>query len=308
MLHIGTAAAGLSPRSVLIVVPYAAGAAPDLVARILAEKLAIALGQPVRVENRPGASGSIGGASVARSAPDGETLLVADSALLTVNSLIYRSSSFDAARDLAPVAGLVESSVFLLVAADLPVNSVQEFVEYARRTRPPLAYATTGIGSAFHLTFEHFKSRAGIDLLHVPYKTLSQAAAAAAVGEVAVLLAGKSAEPFVQSGKLRVLATTAAMRSEGQPDVPALNEQYPGVELSIWQGLFAPTATPAPVLERLEGEVKRILEMPDVLQRLANANDLRPLASATRVQLTERIRQERERNGALVKQLGLTTQ
>lgn len=291
-------------RPIVIVVPYAAGGAPDFVARILAEKLTASLGQPVRVDNRPGASGNIAAANVAQSAPDGHTLLIGDNALLTISPFVYRNDSFNAARDLVPVAALVESSVLLLVSADLPVTTLQEFVDYARRSRPPLAYGTTGVGSGFQLTFEQLKRQAGIDLLHVPYRSLTQAAAAAATGEIAVLLGGASAVPFLQSGKLRALAVASPVRSLAHPGLPALNEYFAGVELSLWQGLFAPAGTPVAVLERLEAEVGRILTMPDVLQRFANANDLRPL-SITRLQLEERIRQEGKRNRATVKQLGL---
>jgi tripartite-type tricarboxylate transporter receptor subunit TctC len=291
-------------RPIVIVVPYAAGGAPDFVARILAEKLTASLGQPVRVDNRPGASGNIAAANVAQSAPDGHTLLIGDNALLTISPFVYRNDSFNAVRDLVPVAALVESSVLLLVSADLPVTTLQEFVDYARRARPPLAYGTTGVGSGFQLTFEQLKRQAGIDLLHVPYRSLTQAAAAAATGEIAVLLGGASAVPFLQSGKLRALAVASPVRSRAHPGLPALNEYFPGVELSLWQGLFAPVGTPEAVLEQLEDEVDRILAMPDALQRLANANDLRPL-SITRLQLEERIRQEGKRNSATIKQLGL---
>jgi tripartite-type tricarboxylate transporter receptor subunit TctC len=291
-------------RPVVIVVPYAAGGAPDFVARILAEKLTDSLGQPVHVENRPGASGNIAAANVAQSAPDGHTLLIGDNALLTISPFVHRSDSFNAVRDLVPVAALVESSVLLLVSADLPVTTLQEFVDYARRARPPLAYGTTGVGSGFQLTFEQLKRQAGIDLLHVPYRSLTQAAAAAATGEIAVLLGGASAVPFLQSGKLRALAVASPVRSRTHPGLPALNEYFPGVELSVWQGLFAPAGTPLAVVERLEAEVGRIFAMPNVLQRLANANDLRPLA-ITRLQLEERIRHEGKRNSATIKRLGL---
>ncbi len=300
-------AQGFPSRPILIIVPYAAGGAPDLVARIIAEKLTASLGQSVRVENRPGASGNIGTASLAQSAADGHTLLLGDNALLTISPFIYRHESFNAIRDLTPVAALVESNVLLLVSADLPATTLDEFVDYARGAHPSLAYATVGFGSGFHLTFEQFKRQAGIELLHVPYKSLSQAAVAAVNGEVAVLLAGASAVPFLQSGKLRALATAAPVRSPAHPDLPTLNEHYPGVQLSVWQALFAPVGTPVAVLERLEAEVDRILDMPDVRQRLAKANDLRPLA-ITRVQLADRIRVEGERNSAMVKQLGLSVE
>src|SRR5437764_10514878 len=276
-------AQGFPSRPVLIIVPYAAGGAPDFGARIIAEKLTASLGQSVRVENRPGASGNIGTATVAQSAADGHTLLLGDNALLTISPFVYRHESLNAVRDLTPVAALIESNVLLLVSADLPPTTLEEFVDYARSARPPLAYATVGVGSGFHLTFDQFKRQAGTELLHVPYKSLSQAAVAAANGEVAVLLAGASAVPFLQSGKLRALAIAGPARSSGHPALPTLNERYPGVQLSLWQALFAPAGTPVAVLDLLETEVGRILNMPDVRQRFAKANDLRPLA-ITRVQ------------------------
>ena len=292
-------------RPIAIVVPYASGATPDLTARLIAEQLAQNLKQPVRVENRPGANGNIGAALVARSAPDGYTLLLADTALVTVNPYVYKGLSFNAEHDLVPVAGLLESSQRLLVNAELPVASLPEFIDFARKADPPLAYASIGIGSPFHLTMERLKRMAGIALLHVPYKGGVQAAAAAASGEVAVILAGGSADPFLRTGKLRALAVTSAQRSRAQPNLPALSEYFPGLQMSIWQGLFAPAGTPGPVLERLEQEIARVLELPEVKARLENGIDQHPMG-LTRPQFVERIRQDRERNRAIVDQLGLS--
>jgi tripartite-type tricarboxylate transporter receptor subunit TctC len=170
-------------RPVAIVVPYTGGTTPDLTARLIAERLQQNLAQPVRVENRPGANGNIGAALVARSAPDGYTLLLADTALVTINQYVYRRLSFTAEHDLVPVAGLVESSQRLLVNAELPVASLPEFIDFARTANPPLAYASIGIGSPFHLAMERLQRMAGIALLHVPYKGGVQAAAAAAAAE-----------------------------------------------------------------------------------------------------------------------------
>jgi len=292
-------------RPVAIVVPYTGGTTPDLTARLIAERLAQNLAQPVRVENRPGANGNIGAALVARSAPDGYTLLLADTALVTINQYVYRRLSFNAEHDLVPVAGLVESSQRLLVNAELPVASLPEFIDFARTANPPLAYASIGIGSPFHLAMERLQRMAGIALLHVPYKGGVQAAAAAAAGEVAVVLAGSSADPFLRTGKLRALAVTSAQRTRAQPNLPALSEYFPGLQMSIWQGLFAPAGTPGPVLERLQQEIARILELPEVKARLENSIDLHPMG-LTRLQFAERIRQDRERNRAIVDQLGLS--
>jgi len=294
-------------RPVTIVVPYAGGATPDLAARLIAERLAQNLKRPVIVENRPGANGNIGAALVARSAPDGYTLLLADTALVTINPYVYRRLPFNAEHDLVLVAGLVESSQRLLVNAELAVASLPELIEFARTADPPLTYASTGIGSPFHLTMERLKRMAGIALLHVPYRGGVQAATAAASGEVAVVLAGSSADPFLRTGKLRALAVTSAQRARAQPNLPALSEYFPGLQMSIWQGLFAPAGTPGPVLERLELEIARVLELPEVKARLESGIDLHPMG-LTRLQFAERIRQDRERNRAMVDQLGLSVE
>ena len=294
-------------RPVVIVVPYAPGGTPDLAARLIAERLAASLAQPVRVENRPGANGTIGAGLVARSAPDGYTLLVADVALVTINPYLYRKLPYDTERDLVAVAGLVENTQRLLVNAGLPVESVMDFVELARRSDPPLAYASPGIGSPFHITMERLKRIAGIALLHVPYRSSTDAAAAAAAGDVAALFSGASGDAFVRSGKLRALAVTSTQRVKTRPDLPTLSEYYPGLHMSIWQGLFAPVGTPSPVLKRLEAEVGRILELPEVRARLESGTDLIPMELGSQ-QFAERIRQDRERNRAIVEQLGLSTE
>lgn len=303
----GALAQDYPARPVTIVVPYPGGSAPDLVARLVAEKLSPALGQPVRVEVRPGSNGNIGAAAVAQSAPDGYTLLLAENALLAINPYIYRPLPFNAERDLIPVAPLGESMLFLAVNAALPVVNLLEFVDYARRASPPLAYASAGVGSQLHISMERLRRAAGLELLHVPYRGSPQAVAAAIAGDVAVVLAGNHALGFLQAGRLKALAISSAARSKTFPDVPSVGEYYPGLEMTLWQGLFAPATTPASVLERLEYEVGRILALPELSRRLAGAFDLRPLA-LTRIQFADMLRREREQHRMQWEQLGITVE
>lgn len=305
VLVAGTAPAQDYPsRALTIIVPYASGSVPDLVARVVAEKLAPALGQPVRVEARPGSNGNIGAAAVAQSAPDGYTLLVAEGTLLTVNPYVYRNLPFNAERDLTPVAPLGESTLFLAVNAALPIVSLPEFVAHARRATTPLAYASAGVGSQPHVAMERLRLVAGIVLLHVPYRTSPQAVAAALGGDVAAVVAGSHAFGFLHSGRLKPLAVGSATRSKTLPDVPSLSEYFPGLEITLWHAVFARAATPGAVLERLENELERMLAQPELSRRLAAAFDLHPM-TLTRLQFAEKLRREREQHRLQLAQLGI---
>ena len=291
-------------RPMTVVVPFTTGAVPDIVARLVAERLAVQLGQPVRVENRPGSTGNIGAAYVAQSTPDGHTLLVADTALMTITPHVFRDLAFNPALRLTPVTPLVENIPQLYVHAALPVSTLAELIDHAKNASPRLAYASPGSGSVFHLATERLMRLGGFPLLHIPYKGGGQAAAAAATGEVAIVMAGNNAEPYLRLGKLRPIATAGATRSRGAPQIPAIAESFPGYQASVWQGIFAATGTPGPIMERLDIEIGRVLAHPDVRRRLSGAGDLQPL-SMTRLQFAERIRLESEANRAMVERLDL---
>jgi tripartite-type tricarboxylate transporter receptor subunit TctC len=291
-------------RPITIIVPIPPGGAPDIAARVLGQKLGEALGQPVVVENRAGANGNIANELVAKAAPDGHTLgLLADSQI-AINPHLYSKMPIDTLRDLVPVHTVAANQFVLAVNAQLPVRNFQEFIELARKSNPPLAYASGGNGSQHHLTMEMLKQRAGIDLLHVPYKGGAPAATAAVSGEVAAMWAGSSNAPQIKAGRLKALAVSGAKRSAQYPELPTIGEFYPGFENSIWLGLFGPAGIPEPVLEKLRTEVKRALQQPEIKEKLNNAGGLDPYVT-TAEEFNALIRRDYAKYAKLVKDVGI---
>ena len=220
------------------------GGAPDIAARLVGQKLSETIGQPVVVENRPGANGNTAAGEVARAPPDGYTLLLAADSLITINPHLYARMPIDTLKDLTPVATLVANQFVLSVNPSLPVKTFQEFIEYAKKANPPLNYASGGNGSQHQLTMEMLKARAGINLVHVPYRGGAPATTATMAGEVAAMFAGTSTAPQIKAGRLRALAVSGAKRSSAFPELPTIAEFYPGFENSIWLGLFGPAGMP----------------------------------------------------------------
>jgi tripartite-type tricarboxylate transporter receptor subunit TctC len=275
----GVALAQFPSRALSLIVPIPPGGAPDIAARVLAEKLSQALGQAVVVENRAGANGNIASELVAKAPPDGHTMgLLADSQI-AINPHLYGRMPLDTLRDLTPIHTVAANQFVLAVNAQLPVKSFQEFIELARRSDPPLAYASGGNGSQHHLTMEMLKQRAGIKLLHVPYKGGAPAATATVAGETAAMWAGSSNAPQIRAGRLRALAVSGARRSAQHPELPTIGEFYPGFENSIWLGLFGPAAIPEATLARLRTEIRRALEMPQVREKMNAAGGLDPFVT-----------------------------
>ncbi|HYN11225.1 MAG TPA: tripartite tricarboxylate transporter substrate binding protein [Burkholderiales bacterium] len=263
-------------RAVQIIVPIPPGGAPDIAARVLGQKLSEQLGQPVVIDNRAGANGNIANEVVARAAPDGHTLgLLADSQI-AINPHLYAKLPFDTLRDLAPVSPVATNQFVLAIHPAVPARSFPEFIEFARKSNPPLHYASGGNGSQHHLTMEMLKQRAGIDLVHVPYRGGAPAAAAAVAGDVAAMWAGSSNAPQIKAGRLRALAVSGAARSALYPELPTIGEFYPGFANSIWLGLFGPAGIPEAVLVKLRAEIKRALESPDLKERFNAAGGLEP--------------------------------
>jgi len=297
------AAAQYPSRPITIIVPIPPGGAPDIAARVIADKLSQNIGQPVVVENKAGANGNIANEFVARSQPDGHTLgLLADSQI-TVNPHLYKMP-IDTLRDLAPVATVAANQFVLTVNPALPVRTFPEFIEYARKANPPLAYASGGNGSQHHLTMEMLKQRAGINLLHVPFKGGAPAAAATVAGDTAAVWSGSSNAPQIKAGRLRPLAVSGAKRSEQYPDLPTIGEFYPGFENSIWLGLFGPAGMPENVLTRLRSEIRRVLESPDVKQKMNAAGGLDPYLT-TPQEFSALIRRDYEKYAKVVKDIGI---
>jgi tripartite-type tricarboxylate transporter receptor subunit TctC len=269
---------------------------------VVSQKLSESFGQPVLVENRPGANSNIAGDLVAKAPPDGYTLLLGPDTLIAINPHLYSRMSFDTLKDLAPVTTLVSSQLFLAINPSVPARTLPEFIAHARRTNPPLAYASIGSGSHHHLAMEMLKQRAGVALEHVPYKGGAPAAIATIAGEVSVMFGGTSTLPQIKSGKLRALAVSRRERWK-DPELPALAEFYPGYEVTIWLGLFVPAGTPEPVTARLREEVNKVLAQADVKERLFSAGGLEPFIS-TPEEFAALIRRDHEKYGKLVKETG----
>ncbi|SPR98792.1 Bug family tripartite tricarboxylate transporter substrate binding protein [Cupriavidus taiwanensis] len=257
-------------RPLRMVVPFPPGSSPDLIARILTEKLATALGQPVVVENRPGAGGNIGTGMVARAAPDGYTLLFTINGPLVTAPTLSRNLNYDPFRQLAPVTLVATSPNVLVVDARLPVHNLREFVALARSRPGELNYGSPGNGSASHLAMEQLKAMAGVDLQHVPYPGFPQIATAMVGGQVqAAFMVPAIAMPQVNAGKLRVLAVTTTGRTAVLPSVPTVAESgYPGFEAISWQAVLAPAGTPQAVIDRLYRELVAIIGSADVRDKM----------------------------------------
>lgn len=298
-----SAQAQFPDRPIRIIAHTAPGGAPDIAARLLADQLTGSLGQPVIVENKPGANGNIAADYVVRSAPDGYTLLLVPDSVITVNPHIYGNLPFAPLKDLVPIASIYQNQFALTVNPSVPASTLPEFVAYARKANPPLRYASAGPGSLHQLGIEMLKQRAGIDLAHVPYRGGAAAGAATIAGETHVVLVGAGATGLMESGRLRALAITSAKRSPLFPDLPPIGNFYPGYDLTAWAGLFAPAGTPEPVLSRLHGEVHKALADPELLQKLTNAGP-QPLLLSVQ-EFNALIRRDFDRYGELVKAIGL---
>ena len=303
VLLLNDAAAQYPSRPIHLLVPFPPGGGPDLVGRILAPKLAEALGQPVVVENRVGGNGNIAGEAVAKAPADGYSLLVGNDSLFVINAHMYKQMPFDPLKDLAPVASLVSNGFFLAVNPSVPAKTFPEFVEYARKADPPIQYASGGNGSQHHLTMERLKARAGFKAVHVPYKGGAPATTATVAGEVPVMMSGTSTAPQIKSGRLRALAFTGPQRSRALPDVPTVAEFYPDFVMVQWYGLFAPAGTPDAVIARLRTETNRMLALPDLKEKLSNAGGVESWITSPE-EFAAQIRSEYATYGNLVKQLG----
>jgi tripartite-type tricarboxylate transporter receptor subunit TctC len=294
-------------RPVRILVTIPPGGAPDIAARLLSQRLTERLGQPVVVENRTGANGNVAGEVVAKATPDGYTLILAADSLIAVNPHVYGKMSFDTLKDLVPVASVASNQFFLAVNPSVPAKTLPEFVEHARKTKPAMPYASGGNGSQHQLGIEMLKQRAKIDLLHVPYRGGSPAGTATVAGETMVVLAGASSAGLLRTGKLRGLATTGKKRSPLFPDLPSIGEFYPGYDLTIWLGVFAPRATPEPIVARLRDEIHKALAEKDLADKLNVTGSLEPLIMPP-AEFDALIRADHDKYGKLVRDVGIKAQ
>ncbi|MGE4241073.1 Bug family tripartite tricarboxylate transporter substrate binding protein [Ramlibacter sp.] len=245
-------------KPVKLVSPYAPGGSTGVVARLLAKKFGDQTGGSMIVENKPGAASNIGSDMVAKSPPDGYTLLMGTSSL-AINPTLYKSMSFDPLKDLAPVTALISSPNVLAVDASLPIRSVKELIDYARANPGKLNYGSSGNGATNHMAMEMLKTMAGVQLTHVPFKGGGEALAALLGGQIQVMFNPASTlQQHHNSGRIRMLAVTSEKRMEGLA-LPAVSETLPGFESSVWFALFAPAGTPAPIIQKLSAETNKAL-------------------------------------------------
>ena len=290
------------PIRVLVTIPP--GGAPDIAARLIGQFLQDEKGWSVVIENRTGANGNIAAAEVIKSPPDGYTLLLGADSGITINPHVYSKIAFDPLKDLIPVASLATNQFMMAAHPSLPVTNFQEFIEYARKTKPPLPYASGGAGSQHQLAMEMLKKSAGIDLLHVPFRGAAPAVTATVAGETKVAFSGTVSVPLIESGKLRGLATSGKKRSKRFPNLPSVNEFYPGVEVDIWLGLFAPAGTPEPVLTTLRTAVNALLARADFAEKLNVSGSLEPLRLSPQ-EFSSLIRADYDKYGKIIKDLGI---
>jgi len=252
-----------------MIVSYPPGGGADAMARLIAPKLGESLGQPVLVENRAGASGTIAADLVAKASPDGYTLLL-DAANHAVNPSLYPKLPYDPDKAFAPVTLLVLFPNMLVVHPGFPVNSVNELIAKARAEPGKIAFASSGNGSAQHLAGELFRQRAGLDMVHVPYKGGGPALTDVMGGQVPIYFANMaSGLPHVKSGKLKALATTGAKRSAAAPELPTVAESgMPGYQVYEWNAIFAPAGTPPAVINRLQADIAKVVKIPEVRERM----------------------------------------
>jgi tripartite-type tricarboxylate transporter receptor subunit TctC len=292
-------------RPVRLVVPYPPGSGTDIVARILAQKLSEGWDQQVIVDNRPGAGAIIGVDAVAKAAPDGYTIGIADTGPLAINPALYPKLPYHPVRDFAPVTVVATLPFMLVVHPGVPARNVAELVALAKSKPGQINYASVGNGSAVHLATELFKSRAGIDLTHIPYKGSAPALQGVLSGEASVMFVNLlSAMPLVKAGKLRALAAAPGTRIGALPDLPTIAEAgVPGYEFQAWFGIVAPAGTPKPVVDRLNQELRRVIALPDVRDLLINKGGFEPVGSTVE-SFTSLIPSEMERWGKLVRETG----
>jgi tripartite-type tricarboxylate transporter receptor subunit TctC len=289
-------------KPIRVVVPYPPGGSPDVLARTVGQKTGEGLGQPMVIDNRPGAGGIIAAEALTNAPHDGHTLMLADSSVYSINPHVRRNVPYDALRDFTPIILAATSPIVLVTHGPLNLKSVNEFIAFAR-AKPGSPYGSSGNGTAHHLAMELLKSLASVELSHVPYKGAAQTVPAVIAGDVVATFAGlNTALPQVKAGKINMIAIATGKRSALVPDLPSIAESVPGYDISISLGYFAPARTSREVVGRLNGEIMKALAMPDVQQRLFTLGV--EGAGSSPEQYAESIRAELQQYGRLVQSTG----
>ena len=287
-------------KPITLIIPFPPGGPTDVTGRVLAEKLSLALKQQVVVDNRAGASGNVGAVAAARAAPDGYTLFFATGGTHGINTSLYRNAGFDPIRDFAPVAWITVSPNIIVVHPSFPATTVKELIDLAKANPDKYSSAAPGQGSTPHMAGELFKRAAGIAIVHVPYKGSGPALNDVMGGHIPIMFDGiPSAMPQIRAGRLRALGVTSLQRVPTAPDIPTVAETLPGFEANGWFALFAPAGTPTEIVNKLNAEVNRILEQPDVKQRYAGLGAITVGGSPEKVR--DQVKAEVERWSELIR-------
>jgi len=298
-------AAPYPDRPITLVVPFAPGGSTDILARIVAEHLYRALGQPVIVENRSGASGNIGTAIVARSAPDGYTFLFNTMSVHTMNHALFAMMPFDGVSNFSPITLLAYVTNTMVVHPEVPANNVREFIDYAKANPGKIAYASAGAGSTNHLCGALFEKMTQVSMVHVPYRGGAPAIADTVAGQTQLIFtAGTQSLEHVKAGKLRLLAVTEGKRSPLLPEVPTVAETVPGFEMAVWYAAYGPAGLSQEIVTRLNTEIGRILLLPEVKKQMEDIAV--EVAGSSPDQLAKLTRADAEKWGKIIKELDIT--
>ncbi|TMJ01581.1 MAG: tripartite tricarboxylate transporter substrate binding protein [Alphaproteobacteria bacterium] len=291
-------------KPVTIVIGYTPGAVSDLTARTIADGLQQAWGQTFIVDNRPGSGGNIGAALVARAVPDGYTLMVGTDAQMASNVHLYKHVGFDPVKDFAPVAFAGANIICLAVNAELPIKTVADVIDYAKKNPGKLNYGSSGTGSPHHLAGELLRQKAGIDIAHIPYKGGGAAVNDLLGGHIGMaFLSLSAAVPHMNTGKIRIVAMVEKTRYAALPDIPTIGETVPGFEMSSWIGIFAPAGTPADIVAKLNDGIARVLTAEGVKAKLANLGLV--VIAGKPQELAEVVKEGLRVRGELVKAAGI---
>lgn len=291
-------------KPITIVVGFTPGAASDLIARTVGERLGVALHQTVIIDNRPGASGNIAATYAARAPADGHTLLIGVDAIMTSNVYLFKNIPFDPVKDFTPITNAGANIIGLAVGADVPAKNVAELIAYAKANPGKLSYGSSGVGSPHHLAGELLRKLAGIEIIHVPYKGGGAAINDLVGGHIPMaFLSMSAAVPMLATGKIRLLGVVEKTRYAGMPELPTIGETVPGFEMSSWLGFFAPAGTPDAITAQLNTEINKILKSDAVKEKFA------PLGFATiggtPAELAETVRSGLEVRGELIRAAGI---
>jgi tripartite-type tricarboxylate transporter receptor subunit TctC len=284
-----------------LIVPFAPGGSTDIFARLIGERVALTLGQPLVVENKPGAAGNIGANEVARAAPDGYTLLMATTGVMAINNALYKNMTYDAAKDLEPVVYVASITNVLIVPPDFAAKNVAELIAMAKKEPGKLSFASSGAGASTHMSAELFKSMTGTDILHVPYKGSGPAMPDLMSGRVHMMFENApGAVSHIKAGKLRALAQTGLKRSPALPEVPTVAESgVPGYESLSWSGIAVAAGTPRAIIDRLNKDLNAVLATPEMKSKLAEQG-AETIGGAPDV-FAQHIRAEREKWSRLIR-------